>query len=161
MNVERRTVLQATGLVAVGGVVAACSTSGSSGAPSSSSAAPAASSSSAAPAASSAAASTAPASSAGGASVAAVSDIPVRGGLILDDVAVVLTQPTAGDVKAFTAICTHQGCLVSQVVENEIICPCHGSRYSGTDGSVIQGPSTQPLAPAGITVDGGNVVLNG
>lgn len=158
MNVERRTVLQATGLVAVGGVVAACSTSGSSGAASSSAAAPAAP---AAPATSSAAASTAPASSAGGASVAAVSDIPVGGGLILDDVAVVLTQPTAGDVKAFTAICTHQGCLVSQVVENEIICPCHGSRYSGTDGSVIQGPSTQPLAPAGITVDGGNVVLNG
>lgn len=156
MTVDRRTVLQATGLVAVGGVVAACG--GSSGSASaSSSAAPAASS--AAPAASSAA----PASSAaaGGSGVAAVADIPVGGGIILEDEAIVLTQPTAGDVKAFTAICTHQACLVSQVVDNEIICPCHGSKFSATDGSVIQGPATQALAVAGVSVDGGQVVLNG
>jgi len=156
MSVERRTVLQASGLIAVGGVVAACG--GSSGSASaSSSAAPAASS--AAPIASSAA----PASSAaaGSGAVAAVSDIPVGGGIILEDPAIVLTQPTAGDVKAFTAICTHEGCLVSQVVDNEIICPCHGSKYSGTDGSVIQGPATQALTAAGVSVDGGQVVING
>ncbi len=154
MNVERRTVLQATCLVAVGGVVASCGGSSSS-ASASSSAAPAATS--AAPVASSAA----PASSAAAGGVAAVSDIPVGGGIILEDEAVVLTQPTAGDVKAFTAICTHQGCLVSQVVDNEIMCPCHGSKFSGSDGSVIQGPATQPLTAAGVAVDGGQVVLNG
>lgn len=154
MNVERRTVLQASGLVAVGGLVAACG--GSSGSSSSSSSAAA---SSTAPVASSAA----PASSAAaaGVGVAAVSDIPVGGGIILEDEAVVLTQPTAGDVKAFTAICTHQGCLVSNVTDNEISCPCHGSKFSAVDGSVIQGPATQPLATAGVAVDGGQVVLNG
>ena len=154
MSVERRTVLRASGLVAVGGVIAACGSSGSS----------ASSSSSAAPAATSAASSAAPASSAAstaGTGVAAVGDIPVGGGLILEDEAIVLTQPTAGDVKAFTAICTHEGCLVSQVVDNEISCPCHGSKFSATDGSVIQGPATQPLAAAGVAVEGGNVVLNG
>ena len=151
MIVERRTVLQATGLFAVGGLVAACG-SGSSSASSSATA------TSGAPAAPSSAA---PASSAAGGAVAAVSDIPVGGGIILADEAIVLTQPTAGVVKAFTAICTHQGCLVSRVVNNEISCPCHGSKYSGTDGSVIQGPATQPLSAAGITVDGGSIVLNG
>jgi Rieske Fe-S protein len=72
---------------------------------------------------------------------------------------VVITQPSEGEVKAFSAICTHQGCLVSEVVDNEIVCPCHQSLFSAVDGSVIQGPATEPLPAAGITVDGGNVVL--
>jgi nitrite reductase/ring-hydroxylating ferredoxin subunit len=153
MDIQRRTVLQAGGIVAVGGIVAACSSGGSEAAAT----APAGS----APAASaSGAGSAAPSSSGGGAAVAQVADIPVGGGVILDDPAVVITQPTAGDVKAFTAICTHQGCLVSQVVNNEIICPCHGSKFSATDGSVINGPAQSPLEPAGVVVDGGSVVLS-
>ena len=154
MNVERRTVLQAGGLVAVGGIVAACSSSATS-AESSAAAAPA-SSAAAAPASSAAAGSAAP----GAGGVAAVTDIPVGGGLILENEAIVITQPTEGDVKAFSAICTHQGCLVSEVVENEIICPCHGSKFSATDGSVIQGPATTALTSAGVAVEGGSVVLS-
>lgn len=150
MNVERRTVLHAGGLVAVGGLVAAC---GSSGSTSSSSSSTSAAPSEPAPAPSAAA------PSADG-DMPAVTDIPVGSGIILENEAIVLTQPTAGDVKAFTAICTHQGCLVSEVVNNEIICPCHGSRFSATDGSVITGPAQTPLASAGITVEGGNVVLS-
>lgn len=156
MDIQRRTVLQVTGLAAVGGLVAACGSSGES--------AVASSAASAAPVppgptsgAPSAAASGA-ASAASGA-IAAVADIPVGGGLVLENEAVVLTQPTAGDVKAFSAICTHQGCLVSEVVENEIVCPCHGSRFSAVDGAVITGPAQAPLASAGIVLDGGSVVL--
>lgn len=149
MEIERRTVLQAGGLVAVGGLVAAC---GSSGEAAASSSAPAAESSGAA------ASSAAPSSGAG--AVASVSDIPVGGGVVLVEPAVVITQPTAGDVKAFTAICTHQGCLVSEVVDNEIICPCHGSRFSATGGSVITGPATAPLTSAGVAIEGGSVVLS-
>ncbi|MHB1067876.1 MAG: Rieske (2Fe-2S) protein [Candidatus Nanopelagicales bacterium] len=150
MDVDRRAVLQAGGLVVVGGVAVACGSSppgGASPAPSS----PAASAAPAAPSASAAAA--------GAQGIARVSDVPVGGGLIIDDPAVVITQPTAGEVKAFTAICTHQGCLVSSVEGNQIICPCHGSRFSATDGSVVQGPATLPLQPAGIAVEGGSVVL--
>jgi Rieske Fe-S protein len=148
MDLERRTVLQAGGIIAVGGLVAACS-SGSGNAAASSEAA-----------ASSAPAGSAPASAAsGGASVAQVSDIPVGGGVILDDPAVVITQPAEGDVKAFTAICTHQGCLVSEVVDNEIVCPCHGSRFSALDGSVVTGPATAGLSAAGVAVEGGSVIL--
>lgn len=158
MDIARRTVLQATGLVALGGVVAACGPSETATPASSAPAAP-----SSAAAGTSAPASSAPVSSAaassGGTPVAAVSDIPVGGGVILDDPGVVITQPADGEIKAFSAICTHQGCLVEEVVDNEIVCPCHGSRFSAVDGSVVQGPATVGLATAGVVVDGGNVVL--
>jgi Rieske Fe-S protein len=151
MDVDRRSVLQVGGLVVVGGVVAACS-SGS----------PGGTSTPAATAANPGSAASAPATSTGGAggiSLTPVSDVPVGGGVILPDQAVVVTQPQAGTIKGFSAICTHQGCLVGSVVDNEIICPCHGSKFSATDGSVITGPATQPLAAAPVAVDGGNVVL--
>jgi Rieske Fe-S protein len=151
MHVDRRNVLQAGGIIAVGGLVAACSSSSSA---ESSSAAEA---STAAPAPASSAASSAGAG--GGAPLAAVSDVPVGGGVIIDDPAVVITQPAEGDVKAFTAICTHQGCLVGEVLDNEIICPCHGSRYSALDGSVVNGPATAPLEAVGIAVEGESIVL--
>jgi Rieske Fe-S protein len=148
MEMERRTVLQAGGILAVGGLVAACSSGGGESAAGS------------AAATSSAPAGSAPASAGGGTGVAQVSDIPVGGGIIIDDPAVVITQPVEGEIKAFTAICTHQGCLVSQVVDNEIICPCHGSRFSAVDGSVTSGPATTGLAAAGVAVEGGSVVLS-
>jgi Rieske Fe-S protein len=150
MEMERRTVLQAGGILAVGGLVAACSSGGgesAAGGEAATASAPAGSAPASAPAG-------------GGASVAQVSDIPVGGGIIIDDPAVVITQPAEGDIKAFTAICTHQGCLVSEVVDNEIICPCHGSRFSAVDGSVTSGPATTGLTAAGVAVDGGSVVLS-
>lgn len=148
MHLERRTVLQAGGIIAVGGLVAACSSSSSS--------ADGSAEAQGTPAASSPASS---AAAAAGAAVASVADIPVGGGVIIDDPAVVITQPAAGDVKAFTAICTHQGCLVGSVTANEIICPCHGSRYSALDGSVINGPAQAPLEAVGIAVEGDSIIL--
>ena len=147
VDVARRTVLQAGGLVAVGGLAADCS----------SSTGPAATTSAAA---STATAAPGAAGSAAGTSLTAVADVPVGGGVILQDAALVVTQPAAGDVKAFSAICTHEGCLVGSVVDNEIICPCHDARFSATDGSVIQGPATEPLAESPVSVQGGNVVLD-
>ena len=148
MDLERRAVLQFGGVVAVGGLVAACGSSSSS---SPDSTAPAAS----APAASAA---SAPAGSAA-AGLAATADVPVGGGVILADPALVITQPTAGDFKAFSSICTHQGCAVAEVAANEIVCPCHGSKFSATDGSVLAGPATQALAATPIGVQGGSIVL--
>ena len=149
MEIERRTVLQAGGILAVGGLVAACSSGSGDAAVASE-----------APAGSAPAASAPASTSSGGAGVAQVSDIPVGGGVIIDEPAVVITQPAEGEVKAFTAICTHQGCLVSEVVDNEIICPCHGSRFSAVDGSVTNGPATTGLTAAGVVVEGGSVVLS-
>ncbi|MFB7293483.1 Rieske (2Fe-2S) protein, partial [Actinacidiphila glaucinigra] len=55
-------------------------------------------------------------------------DVPVGGGTVIADKKVVVTQPTAGEFKAFSAVCTHEGCLVNTVSDGTINCPCHGSK---------------------------------
>ncbi|MCX4822099.1 Rieske (2Fe-2S) protein [Streptomyces sp. NBC_01142] len=94
-----------------------------------------------------------------GKELAETSDIPVGGGRLFADQKVVVTQPQAGDFKAFSAICPHQGCTVRTIADGTIDCPCHESRFRITDGSVVEGPSTRPLPPAQITVSGGTVRL--
>ena len=94
----------------------------------------------------------------GGDELVAAADVPVGGGVIMDDEKIVVTQPAEGEFKAFTAICTHQGCPVQSVADNEIICPCHGSLFSAEDGSVVQGPATGPLTEIEVQVKGGSVV---
>ncbi len=91
--------------------------------------------------------------------LALTSQVPVEGGYVNQDVAVVVTQPSEGQYAAFTAVCPHQGCLVSEVQSNEIACPCHGSLFSAVDGSVIQGPAVQGLAAAKVAVQGDRIVL--
>lgn len=87
------------------------------------------------------------------------SSIPVGGGKVFPDQLVVVTQPSAGAFKAFTAVCTHMGCTVNQVSNGLIMCPCHGSLYSITDGSVKQGPAPSPLAAKQITVANDQITL--
>ena len=91
------------------------------------------------------------ASSAAGGLIQAA-DIPVGGGKVFEDLKVVVTQPTAGDYKAFTAVCTHQGCTVGGVADNVITCPCHGSTFDAATGAVTQGPATRPLDAKSVTV---------
>ena len=88
----------------------------------------------------------------------ATSKVPVNGGVILDAKKIVVTQPTEGTFKAFTAVCTHQACLVGSVKDGVISCPCHGSAYSAVDGSVQNGPATRPLKEFPVTVQDGEVV---
>ncbi|MEU2440575.1 Rieske (2Fe-2S) protein [Streptomyces rubradiris] len=95
----------------------------------------------------------------GGAALARTADIPEGGGKIFEDRGVVVTQPTAGTYKAFSAECTHQGCAVGSVANGTIVCPCHGSEFSAADGSVRKGPATKGLAPARITVSGDDIRL--
>jgi Rieske Fe-S protein len=92
-----------------------------------------------------------------GAKLAATSDVPVGGGLVLPDAALVVTQPKAGTFKAFSAICTHQGCTVSTVEDGTINCPCHGSQFAIADGAVVNGPAKKPLPAKKITVSGGSI----
>lgn len=94
----------------------------------------------------------------GGSSLVATADVPVDGGVVIDIQKVVVTQPSQGEFKCFSAICTHQGCLVGSVDQNTITCPCHGSQFSATDGSVVTGPATSPLPEVKVAVKGGNVV---
>jgi Rieske Fe-S protein len=90
----------------------------------------------------------------GGSGVVATSDVPVGGGTILADAAVVVTQPTEGEFKAFSAVCTHQQCKVASIADGKISCPCHGSMFSIEDGSVQGGPAPAPLAEKQVTVEG-------
>ena len=88
--------------------------------------------------------------------IAKKTDVPVGAGVIIDDV--VLTQPADGVFKGFSAICTHAGCTVAEVVGGTINCPCHGSKYN-LDGSVANGPASRPLDARSISVQGDSIVL--
>lgn len=94
----------------------------------------------------------------GGTTTVATRDVPEGGGVVLADDRVVVTQPEAGEFRAFSAVCTHQGCLVSGVSET-IDCSCHGSRFSLSDGSPVNGPASSPLAEKEISVEGDTITL--
>ncbi|MFI0231148.1 Rieske 2Fe-2S domain-containing protein [Streptomyces sp. NPDC017086] len=91
--------------------------------------------------------------------LAAAGDIPEGGGKVFPDRKIVVTQPAKGEFKAFSAVCTHQGCAVDRVADGTIDCPCHGSRFRITDGSVADGPATRPLPEAPIMVHGDAIHL--
>ncbi|MEU3827321.1 Rieske 2Fe-2S domain-containing protein [Streptomyces sp. SID486] len=91
--------------------------------------------------------------------LAGTGDIPEGGGKIFAEQKIVVTQPKKGDFKAFSAVCTHQGCTVSRVADGTIDCPCHGSRFHIADGSVAHGPATRPLGKESITVSGNSIHL--
>ncbi|MEU9598003.1 Rieske (2Fe-2S) protein [Streptomyces sp. NPDC048109] len=96
-----------------------------------------------------------------GPALAATADIPEGGGKVFPDQKVVVTQPAAGEFKAFSATCTHQGCAVKSVSDGVINCPCHNSNFSITDGSVQGGPAPKPLPAVQITVSGDSIRLAG
>lgn len=91
--------------------------------------------------------------------LASAADVPVGGCLVVSGAKVVVTQPTEGDFKAFSAVCTHQGCLVESSSEGDIPCPCHLSKFSLEDGSPVSGPASASLAAVEITVDGDSISL--
>jgi Rieske Fe-S protein len=97
------------------------------------------------------------ASPSGGPLTVPVSDVPEGGGVVVDK-KVVVTQPEAGEYKAFSAICTHQGCPVTRVTDT-IDCPCHGSKFSVTDGSPVAGPATAPLPAMEVAVEGDSLTV--
>jgi nitrite reductase/ring-hydroxylating ferredoxin subunit len=92
-------------------------------------------------------------------SIGKTSDVPVGGGKIYASEKVVVTQPTEGDFKAFSAVCTHQGCLVAQIKDKDIDCTCHGSKFSIEDGSVVTGPANKPLEELHVTVNGEDITV--
>jgi nitrite reductase/ring-hydroxylating ferredoxin subunit len=86
-------------------------------------------------------------------------DVPVGQGKVFADQHVVVTQPTEGTFKGFSSTCTHMGCTVATVSGGLIHCPCHGSAFSVTDGSVKAGPAPKPLPSQNITVQNNQISL--
>ena len=152
----RRCVLLGAGVLGAAGVLTACSTAA---VPYNANDAGQAPGAGAAPPTATAA----PAGTAGAAQSGTVlgeaSAVPVGGGMIYTAAKVVVTQPTKGEYKAFSAVCTHVGCLCNQVADGTIDCPCHGSKFNITDGSVVTGPAPSPLAAASVTVSDGKILL--
>lgn len=86
-------------------------------------------------------------------------EIPVGGGKVFESMKVVVTQPTAGDFKAFSATCPHQGCSVGSVKDNVITCPCHGSQFDAATGEVKQGPATSGLEAKSVSVGADGITI--
>lgn len=166
----RRTVLRAAVLSGAGltGALTACGSGSGSGAAPVGSPGPAASSAparSGAPGATTVSPQSVPGDSAASSAAAVdrpalidASRVPQGGGVVLADQKIVVTQPTPGQFRAFGAVCTHQGCLVSDVAEAAIVCYCHGSMFSIEDGSVINPPAREPLPAVAVSLLEGTVV---
>ncbi len=88
--------------------------------------------------------------------IARASDVPVGGGFITER-GVVVTQPAAGDYRAFSSTCTHQGCTVGRVESGFIICECHGSMFRIEDGTVGGGPARRNLPVVQIVREGDTI----
>lgn len=99
------------------------------------------------------------AADAAGEEVAALADIPVGGSIdaTIGGEPVLLAQPTAGEVVAYSAICTHQGCVVA-AAGSKFECPCHGSIFDAATGDVEVGPALEPLESVAVTVEGDRVI---
>jgi nitrite reductase/ring-hydroxylating ferredoxin subunit len=141
----RRTILAALGAAGATAALTACGGSDDSSSGSSGSSEPSGSAGSG--------------GSGGGEALAKTSEIPEGGGKVFADQKVVVTQPTAGEFKAFSTTCPHQQQQVNAVDNGLITCPAHGSQFSVTDGSVEKGPATSALAAANITVKGDSITL--
>ncbi|MEV4611997.1 Rieske (2Fe-2S) protein [Kitasatospora sp. NPDC049258] len=87
----------------------------------------------------------------------AATEVPVGGGKVYREQKIVVTQPEAGQFKAFSAKCTHAGCVVDQVKGGQILCPCHGSKFAIADGAVADGPAPTPLPAYAVTVQDGKL----
>lgn len=93
-----------------------------------------------------------------GTQVAKLSDVPVGGSssATLNGKPIILAQPSAGNVVAFSAICTHQACTVNSGGAT-LHCPCHGSTYNAFTGQNTGGPAPSPLPAIAVTVSDGAV----
>ncbi len=147
LRIPRQKVIVGAGLGLVATVLAACSTYGKK---------PEASGDTATTTTEAAPGTSAPGPAAPANAIVKTAEVPVGSGVIVDEI--VVTQPSAGEFKGFSAICTHKGCTVDEVADGTINCPCHGSKFN-LDGSVANGPATKPLEPQAVTVQGDSIVL--
>ncbi|MDP9823136.1 Rieske (2Fe-2S) protein [Nocardioides massiliensis] len=90
--------------------------------------------------------------------IVGTAEVPVGGAWIDSEQRLVVTQPTAGEFKAFDGTCSHARCAVSAQAQGQVICTCHGSRFAIEDGSVLDGPAPEGLTEIAVRVEGDQVV---
>jgi nitrite reductase/ring-hydroxylating ferredoxin subunit len=88
------------------------------------------------------------------------SEVPLGGGTkfkVDSTLTVLVTQTKAGNYKAFSATCTHAGCIVSGVENNEIACGCHGAKFDPESGMAIAGPAKSALGKISLEIRGDEI----
>ncbi|MBH1936358.1 Rieske (2Fe-2S) protein [Streptomyces sp. AV19] len=88
----------------------------------------------------------------------AASEVPVGGAKLYREERLLVAQPAKGQFKAFSAECTHAGCVLAAIEEGAAACPCHGSRFDVKTGKVLQGPAGDPLPAVPVRAKGGRLV---
>ncbi|GAA0492424.1 Rieske (2Fe-2S) protein [Streptomyces sp. NPDC046215] len=86
------------------------------------------------------------------------SGIPVGGAKLYREQRLVVSQPAKGEYKAFSAVCTHAGCVVDKLEDGKVSCPCHGSKFDVHTGKVLQGPAGAPLPAVPVKTSGGKLI---
>lgn len=95
--------------------------------------------------------------------VGTVEDFPAGQGKVVavNDKPVIIVNSSQGGVKAYSAICTHLGCVTEWDQGKQVVlCPCHDARFNPVNGAVISGPAPAPLPQLVVTVEGGLVYVN-
>ncbi|RLV08226.1 FeS-binding protein [Streptomyces griseocarneus] len=88
----------------------------------------------------------------------APADVPVGGARLYREQRLVVSQPAQGQYKAFSAVCTHAGCVVDKVENGKVSCPCHGSKFDAATGKVLQGPAGAPLPEVRVKLADGKLI---
>ncbi|MFE9630240.1 Rieske (2Fe-2S) protein [Streptomyces sp. NPDC006463] len=88
----------------------------------------------------------------------AAAEVPVGGAKLYRERKLIVSCPAEGEYKAFSAQCTHAGCVLDKIVEGEGNCPCHGSRFDVATGKVLRGPATDPLPAVPVKAENGKLV---
>ncbi len=90
-----------------------------------------------------------------------VADIPLgTGKVVAMGSKPTIVVNTAQGILAYSAICTHLGCIVAfDNLSNTIACPCHDGRFSPANGAVVSGPPPAPLPPVTVSVEGDQIYL--
>lgn len=94
--------------------------------------------------------------------VGALSAIEKESGTIIrfGNKPVILVRTAAGELRAFSATCTHLDCTVQYRKDMGVIwCACHNGRYD-LSGRNIAGPPPRPLDEFRVVVQGGEVFLS-
>ncbi len=95
--------------------------------------------------------------------VGSLNELAVGQGKIVpvEDKPVVIVNTRQG-VRAFSAICTHLGCIVEWDSQRQFIhCPCHDGRFNPVTGAVISGPPPVPLPSVAVSVKDDNIYVGG
>ncbi|MFI1099704.1 Rieske (2Fe-2S) protein [Streptomyces melanogenes] len=85
-------------------------------------------------------------------------EIPVGGAKLYREQRLMVSCPAKGEYKAFSAQCTHAGCVLDKVEDGHGNCPCHGSRFDVMTGKPVHGPATVPLPSVPVQVKDGKLV---